>query len=110
MLKRPGPEPTILSVGSIPLSDQGRSNLMPMLLPTAPRSRPYTEADLDALLEGRQFTFDDLAAALVLVVPPLEALSYLRGLAARRALTEVGVRADGTRELNFVGDRALAAC
>lgn len=83
---------------------------MSLLLPTAPRSRPYTEADLDALLEGQSFTFDDLAAALVLVVPPLDALAYLRGLSARRALTEVGQRADGTRELAFVGDRALATC
>ena len=83
---------------------------MPLTLPIAPRDRPLSEADLDALLAGRTFTFDDLASALVLVVPPLEALAYLRSLSARRALGEVGHRPDGQRELAFVGDHALATC
>lgn len=83
---------------------------MPFSLPTPPRDRPLSTSELDELLEGQVFTFDDLASALVLVVPPLEALTYLRGLSARRALSEVGTRADGTRELAFAGDRALAVC
>jgi hypothetical protein len=78
-------------------------------LPAQRRGQPLTFADLDALLHGQQFTFDDLAAALVLVVPPRTALDYLRSLSSRRALRAVSTRGDGTRELIFDPARAAIA-
>lgn len=61
----------------------------PPLVP-ADRAHPYTFAELDALLAGRRYTFADLTTELILIVPPVTAMAYLRDLAARGALVRDG--------------------